>query len=97
MIIFDDVTRENIRKNNPNWLHFPDNPYRRLIICSSGSRKTNASLNLTNHQPNIDKILLYAKETYEGNKTPLIPKTLFPTMLIRLSANTMNFLVLRKE
>ena len=38
-----------------------DYPYRILIIGSSGSGKTNALLNLINHQPDIHKIYLYAK------------------------------------
>ena len=32
---------------------------------ASGSRKTNALLNLINNQPNIDKIYLYTKDPYE--------------------------------
>ena len=33
----------------------------------SRSGKTNALLNLKNHQPDIDKIYLYAKDPYEKN------------------------------
>ena len=33
---------------------------------SSGSEKTNALLNLINNQPNIDKVYLYAKDSYEA-------------------------------
>ena len=32
MINFDDVTRENIKKHDPNWLQIPDHPYRILIV-----------------------------------------------------------------
>ena len=37
----------------------PDHPYRILIIGSSGSGKTNASLNLINNEANIEKIFIY--------------------------------------
>ena len=32
MINFDDVTRENIKKHDPNWPQIPDHPYRILIV-----------------------------------------------------------------
>ena len=66
MINFDDVTKENIKEHNPNWPQIPDHPYRILIIGGSGSGKTNSLFNLINHQPNIDKIYLYAKDLYEA-------------------------------
>ena len=28
MVNFDDVTKENIKKHNPNWPQIPDNSYR---------------------------------------------------------------------
>ena len=59
MIKFDYYTNENKTKHNPQ------QPYRILTIGCSGSRKTNALLNLINHQPDIDKIYLYAKDPYE--------------------------------
>ena len=65
MINFNDVTRENIKEHNPNWLKIPDHPCRILIIGSSGSGKTNSLFNLTNQQPDIDKICLHAKGPYE--------------------------------
>ena len=40
----------------------------------SGSRKTNALLNLINNQPDIDKICLYAKNPYEAKYQFLINK-----------------------
>ena len=66
MINFDDVTCENRKERNPNWLHFPDYPHRILVIGGSGSRKINAILNLINLQPDTDKIYLYAKDPYEA-------------------------------
>ena len=44
MINYDDLTKEN--RHDPNWPQIPDHPYRILIIEGSGSRKTNALLNL---------------------------------------------------
>ena len=65
MINFNDYTHENIVEHNSKWPYTPDHPYRILIIGGSGSRKTNALLNLKNNQPDIDKIYLYAKDPYE--------------------------------
>ena len=65
MINFDDVTKENIKKHNPNWLQVPDRPYRILIIGRSESGKTNSLFNLISHQSDIDKIYLYTKDPYE--------------------------------
>ena len=46
-------------------IQVPDHPYRALIVVCSRSRKTNALLNLTHQQSDIDKIFLYAKDTYQ--------------------------------
>ena len=62
MISFDDFVNENRTENNRNLPYIPDKPYRILIIGSSGSGKTNVLLNLTEKQPVIDKIYLYAKD-----------------------------------
>ena len=40
----------------------------------SGLGKTNALLNLTNHQPDIDKIYLYAEDPFESKYQFLISK-----------------------
>ena len=45
-----------------------------LIIGGSGSRKTNALLNLIYNQLDIDKIYLYAKDPYEAKYQYLIKK-----------------------
>ena len=74
MINFDDYTNENIIEHNSKWTYIPDHPYRILIICGSGSGKTNALLNLINNQPDIDKIYLYAKDPYEKKYQYLINK-----------------------
>ena len=71
MINFDDVTKENIKEH---WPQIPDHSYRILIIAGSGSRKANLLFNLISHQPNIDKIYLYAKDLYEAKYQLLINK-----------------------
>ena len=55
---------ENRIKHNPDWPYIPDHQYRILIIGGSGSGKTNVLLNLINHQRDIYKIYLYAKDPY---------------------------------
>ena len=53
-----------MKEHNPNWLQIPDHAYRTLIIRCSGSAKTNSLFYLISHQPDIDKIYLYAKDPY---------------------------------
>ena len=65
-IKFDDVVKESIKEYNSNWSQIPDHPYRILIIGWSRSVKTNSLFNLKNHQSDIDKIYLYAKDPYEA-------------------------------
>ena len=74
MINFDDYTNQSKTNHNPRWPYIPDHPYRILIIGSSGSGKTNALLNLTNNQSDIDKTYLYAKDPYEAKYQYLIKK-----------------------
>ena len=50
MVNFDDVAKENINEDNPNWSQISNHPYRILIIGDSGSRKTNELLNLIKQQ-----------------------------------------------
>ena len=64
MINFDDYTNENKTKHNKKWSCIRDNPYRTLI-GGSGSRKTNALLNLIENQLDIDKIYLFVKDPYQ--------------------------------
>ena len=72
MIHFDDYINENKTEHNSNWPYIPDHQYRILIVCGSGSRITNALLNLINNQQDIDKIYLYAKDPYEAKYEYLI-------------------------
>ena len=66
--------KENIKEHNLNLSEIPDHPYRILIVGDSGSGKTNVLLNLINHEPDIDKIYLYAKDPYETKYQLLINK-----------------------
>ena len=74
MINFDDYANENKTEHNSKWPNILDHPYITLIIGGYGSGKTNALLNLTNNQPDIDKIYLYAKNPYEAKNQFLINK-----------------------
>ena len=62
------------KRTQSKWQEIPDHPHRILIIGGSGSGKINASLNLINNEPNIDKIYLYAKDSYEKKYQLLINK-----------------------
>ena len=66
MFNFDYITKEDKKEYNPNWPEIPEHPYRISIIGGSGSGKTNALLILINHEPDIDKIYLYAEDPYEA-------------------------------
>ena len=74
MFYFDYITKEDIKEHNPKQPEIPDHRHRILIIGGSGSGKTNALLNLINHEPDIDKIYLYAKDPYEAKHQLLIKK-----------------------
>ena len=74
MIDVDSITNENSKKHDEKWPYIPDHPYRILIICGSGSGKTNTLLNLINEQSNIDKIYLYARDLGEPKYKILIKK-----------------------
>ena len=53
---FDYITKDDIKEHNPNWPENPDHPEVKDL------EKANALLNLINHEPDIDKTYLYAKE-----------------------------------
>ena len=74
MFKFDHITKEDIKEHNPNWPQTPDLPYKILIVEGSESSKTNALLNLIIHQPDIDKIYVYAKDPCEAKYQLLINK-----------------------
>ena len=77
MFNVDSITKENNREHNKKWPFFPDHPYRILIIGGSGSRKTNALLDLIKEQNYIDKMylyLFYVKDLSESKYGFLIKK-----------------------
>ena len=74
MINFDDYTNENKTEHNSKWPYISDHPDEILIIKGSGSGKTNALSNLINNQPDINKIYLYVKHSYEAKYQYLINK-----------------------
>ena len=74
MINLDSITNENSKEHNKKGLYFPYDPYRILIIGGSGSRMTNALLNLIKEQDDIDKNYLYEKDLSERNYKFLIKK-----------------------
>ena len=57
---------QNIKEHNPNWPQIPDHSYRIPIIGCFRSRKTNSLFNPINHEQDINKIYLYAKDPYEA-------------------------------
>ena len=66
--------KKNIKEHNPLWPKIPDHPYRILTIGSSISGKTNGRLNLTNQNPDIDIVILYAKDPCKTKYQLLISK-----------------------
>ena len=68
--------KENMKEHNPNWPQIPDHPYRISIIRGSRSGKTIFFfiIDSKSHQPDIDKIDLYAKDPYKANYQFLINK-----------------------
>ena len=65
MINLDSITNRNNKELNKKQPYIPDHPYRILINGGSGSRKTNALLNLINEQGDVDKVYLYTKDVSE--------------------------------
>ena len=74
MINFGEVTKENIKKHNPNQSHIPDHSYIILLIGGTGSRKINSLVNSISQQPDIDKIYLYGRYPYESKYQLIINK-----------------------
>ena len=57
---------KNPKEHNLNWLQIPDHSYELIIVGGSGSGKTNLLFNQINHQADICKIYLYAKDPSEA-------------------------------
>ena len=62
MYNFDYITKEDIKKRNPEWSEISDHLCRILVNGGFACEKTNALLNLRNHESDIDKVYLYAKD-----------------------------------
>ena len=69
MFNFDYITKEDIKEHNPNWPEIQNHRHIILIFVGSGSGKI--LLNLINHEPDIDKIYLYAKDPYKAYQLPI--------------------------
>ena len=74
MINFDEITGAQKVPHGVHWPYVPDHPHRILIVGGSGSGKTNALMNLLDHQLDIDKIYLYVKDPFEDKYQYLIRK-----------------------
>ena len=72
MYDFDYITKEDIKEHSPNWPQIPIHLYRTLIVGGCRSGKTKALFNLIIHEPNIDKIYLYARDSCEAKYQLLI-------------------------
>ena len=55
MINFDDITKENIKRHNPDWLQILDDTYIISTTGGYGTGKTNSLFHLINHHPSIDQ------------------------------------------
>ena len=58
MFNFAYIAKEDIKKHNPNLSEIPDHSCRILIVGDSGFGKTNALLNLINHEPDIAELFI---------------------------------------
>ena len=74
MINFDDVTKENMKSHNLDWLQITGHPYRVLIVGGSESGIKSFLFNPINNQPDIDKFYLYVKDPYGGKYQLLVSK-----------------------
>ena len=57
MFNFDYITKEYIKEHILAWPEISDHTYEILIVAGSGSAKSNALLNLINHEPDIDLLI----------------------------------------
>ena len=76
MINLDDVTKENIKEHNPNWLQIHDHAHKILITGGSGSGKINSLFILMRYESDKKyiKIHLNTKDSYETKYQFLINK-----------------------
>ena len=64
----------DIKEHNSNWPETPDHRYRIVTVGGSESCKTNALLNVINHEPDFEKMYLYTKDPCEAKYQLLIIK-----------------------
>lgn len=64
MTDFDEIIGGNTQEHNPHWPQILNHSYRILIVDNFGSFKTNVLISIINHQPEIHKIFLHAKDPY---------------------------------
>ena len=70
----DNYVHENKAEHNEKWPYIPDERYTVIRIGSSGSRKTNALINLINEENDIGKIYLFAWDLSQPKYEYLIKK-----------------------
>ena len=68
------LQKKAIQEHNPKWSEILGYLHWLLLIGGSGSGKANVLLNLTNHELDIDKVYLYAKDPYRAKYQLLIKK-----------------------
>ena len=68
------LQKKTQKEHNPNQSQISDHPCKILIIGGSGYGKTNSLFNLTNQQPDIDEVYLYAKDPFEAKYQFLVTK-----------------------
>ena len=71
---FDNSTNEIKAHHDAKWSYIPDHPYKIIIIGGPESGKINRLWNLINNKQDIDKIHLYANDTYDAKYKYLISK-----------------------
>ena len=64
----------DIKEHNSNWPEIPDHRYKIVIVGGTEAEKTNALLNVINHEPHFEKIYLYTKDPCEAKYQLLIIK-----------------------
>ena len=67
MISFDEGTKENTKEHNRNWSKTLDHPCKILWIGDSKTGRANTLINVINHETDVDKIYLYAKDSLGAN------------------------------
>ena len=72
MIYYDDIIRENIKQQNPNWSQIPNYPYIISKIGGFRSGRTSVLLNLISNQSHVLKIRVQPKDPHKAKYQLLI-------------------------